>query len=126
MGVLTWKGATAKESLGSETVALVPEWADGSRASPTTRSAEAGAVLFAQSGCLNCHVYLGAGGQNLGAPDLTDEGAKGRGVAVAGRPPQVPELRQTPARRCPSFGDLGDDNLRKIAIFLEASKGEQK
>ena len=27
MGVLTWKGATAKESLGSETVALVPEWA---------------------------------------------------------------------------------------------------
>ena len=28
MGVLTWKGATAKESLGSENVALVPEWAE--------------------------------------------------------------------------------------------------
>ena len=27
MGVLTWKGATAKEALGSETVGLVPEWA---------------------------------------------------------------------------------------------------
>src|SRR5499425_3728417 len=27
MGVLTWKGATAKEALGSELVALVPSWA---------------------------------------------------------------------------------------------------
>src|SRR5215210_6479472 len=27
MGVLTWKGATAKESLGSELVTRVPEWA---------------------------------------------------------------------------------------------------
>ena len=28
MGTLTWKGATAKEALGSETIGLVPEWAE--------------------------------------------------------------------------------------------------
>ena len=35
---------------------------------------EAGAVLFAQTGCLNCHVYLGEGSSNLGAPDLSEVG----------------------------------------------------
>ena len=35
MGVLTYKGATAKEALGSELILLVPEWAER-RASPTT------------------------------------------------------------------------------------------
>ena len=34
-----------------------------------------GATLFAQSGCLNCHTYLGSGGGNLGAPDLSAIGA---------------------------------------------------
>ena len=71
MGVLTWKGATAKEALGSETVGLVPEWADKQGFAGNTE-AEDGGVLFAESGCLNCHVYLGAGGQNLGAPELTE------------------------------------------------------
>ena len=89
MGVLTWKGATAKESLGSENVALVPEWADkqGFADDPV---AVAGATLFAESGCMNCHTYLGAGSSNLGAPDLSEEGAKGRGHRVADRPPQEP------------------------------------
>ena len=50
------------------------EWAE-SRASSATRTAEAGATLFAQTGCLKCHTYLGAGAGNLGAPDLTDVGA---------------------------------------------------
>ena len=90
MGVLTWKGATAKEALGSETVGLVPEWAEkqGFADNPV---AVAGATLFAESGCLNCHVYLGAGGQNLGAPDLSEEGHEGPRHRVAGRAPQEPE-----------------------------------
>ena len=29
---------------------------------------------------MNCHTYLGAGSSNLGAPDLSAEGAKGRGI----------------------------------------------
>ena len=123
MGTLTWKGATAKESLGSETVGLVPEWAkkQGFADDPV---AVAGATLFAQSGCLNCHVYLGAGGQNLGAPELTAEGAKGRGVQW-----QVEHLKnpksKNPSSPMPPFADLGNENLTKIATFLEASKGEK-
>ena len=99
MGVLTWKGATAKEALGSETVGLVPEWAEqqGFADNPV---AVAGATLFAESGCLNCHVYLGAGGSNLGAPDLSDGGREGPGHRVAGRPPQEPEQQDARARRC--------------------------
>lgn len=121
MGVLTWKGATAKEALGSETVGLVPEWAkkQGFAGNPV---AVEGATLFAQSGCLNCHVYLGAGGQNLGAPELSEEGLKGRGIEW-----QVAHLTnpssKTPGSPMPPFAQLGTDNLTKIATFLEASKG---
>ncbi len=124
MGVLTWKGATAKEALGSETVGLVPEWAQ-KQGFAGNKDAEAGATLFAQSGCLNCHVYLGAGGQNLGAPELSAEGARGRGVQW-----QVDHLKcpgcVSPGSPMPGFVGLGDDNLKKIAAFLEASKGEKK
>ena len=31
----------------------------------------------------------------------------------------------TPGSPMPAFAGLGDDNLMKIAVFLEASKGEQ-
>ena len=81
MGVLTYKGATAKEALGSELIAQVPSWAKTAGLRRTTRQAIAGAKLFAVSGCLNCHTYLGDGGSNLGAPDLTAEGAKNKGIA---------------------------------------------
>ena len=93
MGVLTWKGATAKESLGSENVALVPEWAE-KQGFADDKVAVAGATLFAESGCMNCHTYLGAGSSNLGAPDLSAEGAKGRGIEW-----QVDTSRTRPARR---------------------------
>lgn len=124
MGVLTWKGATAKETLGSETVGQVPTWAkeQGFADNPV---AVAGATLFAESGCLNCHLFLGAGGQNLGAPELSAEGAKGRGVKW-----QVDHLKcpscVNAGSPMPSFAALGDENLTKIATFLEASKGAQK
>jgi quinol---cytochrome c reductase cytochrome c subunit, bacillus type len=121
MGVLTYKGATAKEALGSELRALVPSWAkqQGFQNNPV---AIKGAQLFAVSGCLNCHVYLGAGGQNLGAPELTAEGAKNKGIAF-----QIAHL-QCPAcvnsgSPMPSFSGLGTARLRQIATFLEASKG---
>jgi len=123
MGVLTWKGANAKESLGSETVGQVPEWAKAQGFADNPVAVE-GATLFAESGCLNCHVYLGAGGQNLGAPELTEEGLKGRGIEW-----QVAHLKnpssKTPGSAMPSFAALGDENLTKIATFLEASKGPQ-
>ncbi len=122
MGVLTWKGATAKE--GSEAVGEVPTWAKEQGFADKPVAVE-GATLFAESGCLNCHVYLGAGGQNLGAPELTEEGLKNRGIEW-----QVAHLEnpgsKVPGSPMPAFADLGKENLVKIATFLEASKGPQK
>jgi mono/diheme cytochrome c family protein len=119
MGTLTYKGATARESLASETVAAVPTWVDRQN---LPQNAVAGARLFAQSGCLTCHTYLGTGSSNLGAPDLSAEGAKGRGLRF-----QIDHLKcpscVTPGSPMPPFASLGEENIRKIAIFLEASKG---
>src|SRR5437588_10495966 len=79
MGELTYKGAVAKEALASEVVAAVPQWAqrEGFANNP---KAVAGAKVFAEGGCTSCHTYLGTGGGNLSAPDLSAEGTKGKGV----------------------------------------------
>jgi mono/diheme cytochrome c family protein len=82
----------------------------------------AGAKIFAVAGCLNCHTYLGDGGQNLGAPDLSAEGAKNKGIAF-----QIAHLKcpacVNPGSPMPSFAGLGDERLKQLAVFLEASKG---
>jgi mono/diheme cytochrome c family protein len=133
MGVLTYKGAVAKESLASENKALVPTWVKKQNFAVTApkvrdagsnaaKTAEEGANIFAVAGCTNCHTYLGGGTSALGAPDLSAEGAKGRGI-----PFQIRHLKQptdtSPGSPMPSFADLGEDNLRKLATFLESSRG---
>ena len=119
MGVLTYKGATAKEALGAELLADVPNWVKAENLPP---QAVPGAKLFATSGCLNCHTYNGAGGSQLGAPDLSAEGSKNKGIAF-----QIAHLKcpscVNKGSPMPSFADFGEANLRKLAIFLEASKG---
>ena len=121
MGVLTYKGATAKEALGVENLVLVPKWAQ-TEGFTGNNEAVAGGKLFAQSGCLNCHTYNGAGGSQLGAPDLTAEGAKNKGVQF-----QIAHLKcpacVSPGSPMPSFASFSDDQLKQIATFLEASKG---
>ncbi len=121
MGVLTYKGATVRETLGSEAVAAVPEWMERQNLPEEARE---GAVLFAESGCLGCHTYLETGTTNVGAPELTEEGLKNRGIEW-----QVEHMRcpscVVPGSAMQPFPNLGEENLRKIAIFLEASKGEQ-
>ena len=121
MGVLTYKGATAKEALGTELKALVPTWAK-KQAFQNNKDAVAGANLFAVSGCLNCHTYLGVGGGFAGAPELTAEGAKNKGIAF-----QVSHLKcpscVNAGSPMPSFAGLGDARLKQLATFLEASKG---
>jgi mono/diheme cytochrome c family protein len=121
MGVLTYKGATAKESLGSELIAQVPDWAKAANFTGNAQ-AVAGARLFAVSGCLNCHTYQNLGGGFPGAPNLTDEGAKNKGITF-----QIDHLKcpacVNPGSPMPSFAGLGEANLRKLAAFLEASKG---
>jgi menaquinol-cytochrome c reductase cytochrome b/c subunit len=121
MGVLTYKGATAKEALGSELKALVPTWAKKQHFE-NNQQAIAGAKLFAVVGCANCHVYEGIGGGFAGAPELTAEGTKNKGVEF-----QISHLKcpscVNPGSPMPSFQDLGDARLAQLAAFLEASKG---
>ncbi len=123
MGVLTYKGATAKEALGTELLARVPAWAS-TEGFTGNNEAVAGARLFAVAGCLNCHTYNGDGGHNLGAPELTAEGAKNKGIAF-----QIAHLKcpacVNPGSPMPSFTGLGDQRLHQIAAFLEASKGKK-
>ena len=121
MGILTWKGATVREFLASEVKDLPAQWAK-KQGFEGNADALAGAETFSEAGCLTCHTYLGTGSSNLGAPDLSAEGVKGKGIEF-----QIKHLRDprstTPGSQMLAFAALGDDVLRKLAIFLEASKG---
>jgi menaquinol-cytochrome c reductase cytochrome b/c subunit len=123
MGVLTWKGATAKEALGSEIIkaGLPAEWAE-KQGFTGNAAAEAGANLFAQAGCMSCHMYLGEGSSALGAPDLSAVGTRRQGVdtfkAYLSNPAEFGNSVMG------SYSFLGDTNLTNLATFLNASKGE--
>jgi quinol---cytochrome c reductase cytochrome c subunit, bacillus type len=121
MGALTYKGATAKEALGSELVNQVPTWAkkEGFSNNP---QAIAGGRIFAQVGCMNCHTYLGAGSSNLGAPDMSAIG-KTSNRGVEGFATYIADPSKFGNTKMPKFADLGQDNLLKLGAFLEASKG---
>jgi menaquinol-cytochrome c reductase cytochrome b/c subunit len=119
MGVLTYKGAVAKEALASENEAAVPTWI---KREHLPADAQPGARLFAKLPCLNCHTYLGSGSSNLGAPDLTSIGSQHLGIDFQIRHLQCPSC-VVPGSPMPQFKDLGQDNLHKLAVFLEASKG---
>ena len=119
MGVLTWKGATAKEALASEVKLDIPRWVKAENLPP---NALPGANLFATAGCTACHTYNGSGGSNLGAPDLTDIGSRNLGIDFQIRHLQNPS-KVNPGSPMPSFASLGNARLRQLAVFLEASKG---
>jgi cytochrome c553 len=123
MGVLTYKGATARESLGSELSEAVPVWAER-EGFGGNEDAVRGAEIFAQAGCAQCHTYLGTGSQNLGAPDLSDIGAQDRGVEYLQS--YVTNPAQFGNNQMPPFAGLGEENLQKLAIFLDASKGPKE
>ena len=123
MGVLTYKGATAKEALASELEGIAPTWAQ-KQGFADNKQAVAGAALFAEAGCLTCHTYLGAGSSNLGAPDLSAEGSKGRGIDFQVRHLKCPSC-VNPGSAMPPFASLPEENLQQLAAFLEASKGAE-
>ena len=85
-----------------------------SRASRNNPAAVKGAKLFAPLGCLNCHTYLGSGNHNLGAPDLSDEGAKNKGDLLPDRAPQVPVVREQ-GEPDAAFASQGNANLTQLA-----------
>jgi cytochrome c2 len=122
MGVLTWKGATAKEALGSELIAAgePQRWAE-EQGFAGNAEAEKGATLFAQSGCLNCHTYLGQGAGQLGAPDLSDVGDRGSGVDFFVS--YLTNPAQYGNKVMGSYAYLGEENLRALGTFLDASRG---
>ncbi len=120
MGVLTWKGATAQEALASEVKGLVPTWIKKEKLPP---AAHPGALLFATSGCTACHTYSGAGGSNLGAPDLTAIGSRNLGIDFQVRHLTCPSC-VNPGSPMPPFASLGPQRLHQLAVFLEASKGD--
>ena len=133
MGELTYKGAVAKEALASEVVAAVPQWAQREGFANNAK-AVAGAKVFAEAGCTSCHTYLGTGGGNLGAPDLSSEGTKGKGAsglaAYVSDPskfgntvmPKFGAFKDIPAKDA-NGKDLGTSELQALAVFLDASKG---
>ncbi len=125
MGTLTWKGATAEEALGSELVAAVPEWAEAQGFADDEVAVE-GARIYAETGCAQCHVYLGVGSSNLGAPELTEIGAGDQGVDYFKSYVANPSEFGNPVM--PRFGEefggaLDDEQLTAVATFLDASKG---
>jgi cytochrome c2 len=117
MAVLTWKGATVKEALLGDAESIAEQFVSENN---LPEEARAGAVLFAESGCLNCHTYLGQGSTNLGAPDLTEEGLKNRGIDW-----QIGHLKDppsfTPGSLMPAFANFTDQQYQDLATFLEAS-----
>ena len=119
MAVLTWKGATAKEALASEVKQNIPRWIKDEH---LPANAKPGVELFASAGCTACHTYDGAGGQNLGAPDLTEIGNRHLGIATQIKHLQNPSS-VTPGSPMPPFASLGQQRLKQLALFLEASKG---
>jgi quinol---cytochrome c reductase cytochrome c subunit, bacillus type len=121
MGVLTYKGATAKEALASEVIQSVPKWISDEK---LPQNAIPGAKLFATSGCTSCHTYDGVGSSNLGAPDLTQIGTKNLGIQFQINHLKCPSC-VNPGSPMPKFVSLGEANLHKLAIFLESSKGKQ-
>ena len=121
MGVLTWKGATANEALASEVIQNVPRWISDERLPP---AAIPGVNLFARAGCTACHTYDGAGGSQLGAPDLTNIGTRNLGIQFQINHLKCPSC-VNPGSPMPKFASLGPMRLHQLAVFLEASKGKR-
>jgi cytochrome c553 len=119
IGILTWKGATASEPLPSELVDLVPEWA-AEQGFAGDAQAEAGATLFAESGCLNCHTYLGEGAGTLGAPDLSAIGQTNDAAYFVQYLTNPAAFGNTVMG---SYAYLGQENLEALGAFLAASDG---
>ena len=103
MGLLTYKGATAKEALASEAVANVPTWVKQNK---LPKEAWAGARLFAESGCLNCHIYLGSRQREPRRPEPLRRSAR-RTSARSSSPTTSPTRRSTATTSCPTSAPSG-------------------
>jgi menaquinol-cytochrome c reductase cytochrome b/c subunit len=119
MGVLTYKGATAEEGTGA--IRDVDTWIVRNNLPDDVRP---GGEIVATIGCLTCHVYLESGISNFGAPELTGIGAEeGKDVDYLQR--YVADPSEFGNQVMPRYGEnLNDEQIRQVAEFLAASKGE--
>ena len=81
-----------------------------------------GARLVAAAGCLQCHAYGDVGSTNLGAPNLTRVGTRGRSAQWFTEFLRCPRCVKRGALM-PPYAGLGERNLRNVAAFLAASDG---
>ena len=111
--VTTTRSAT--EALGSGALEAVDTWKPA-----LPDSALPGARTFASSGCLACHTYRGRGSRNVGGSDLTAVGLR-RGRRFFERFVRDPSAFGNDVM--PRFA-FPSRQLRQLAIFLAASKGQ--
>jgi menaquinol-cytochrome c reductase cytochrome b/c subunit len=116
MGILTYKGATAKEPGATSAEALLA----GNNIETSDAAVIAGADLVAKVGCLNCHTYGSQGAAGPG-PNISAVGDQGRGEEYWVRWVRNPQDVK-PGSPMPGFPTLTDEQLQQIAAFLEASK----
>lgn len=88
------------------------------KAKRLTGAAVRGAQVLAEQGCLSCHRFQGAGVRRVRAPDLSTGGpgrlSARRLRALIASPPA------NGSTSMPSYGDLGDRDLRALADLLVA------
>jgi mono/diheme cytochrome c family protein len=102
------------QGLATDAITAVPCWTE---AEQLPSAAVPGAKLFATSGCLACHRYLGLGG--LAAPALSSVGARRSDVS------ELEHVLADPPQGMQSYASLGEKRLHQLAVFLAASKGAQ-
>ena len=120
MGTLTYKGATAKEALGSELKESVPQWAEVQGFADDPDGGRRGGDL--RPGRLRPVPHL---------PRLRLlQPRRARPLRRRREQPRAGVLRQlrrqpVPVREhvMPPFAGLGEENLAKLGAFLDASKG---
>ncbi len=105
---LTYVGATAPEGGGA-----------GPALTGLDAQAQSGYEIYTSNICKNCHVLKGFGVQNVGAPELTNEGAKARGVEW-----QIAHLKEPtskiPGSPMPAFGGkFTEKQFGDLGIFLD-------
>lgn len=101
--------------------ATVARWTRVAQLPPT---AVPGAKIVVAVGCLSCHTYAGSG-VRCPDPDLTRQGLRKKTTAALVRRLRCPSCVHK-GSVTPSFAALGDDNLRRVAAFLRASRGAKK
>ena len=119
MGVLTYKGATAKEALGTELVALVPSGLS-SRASWGTRKPRPARPSSPRPGASNATRTWEAEPEIWGHPTCPQIGRTNDAAYFV-------QYLSNPSRFgntvMGSYAYLGEENLAALGAFLEASKG---